>query len=38
MKIYIVMGNYTSKAFQGFMKDPKQDRSIAVKALTEAVG
>ena len=38
MKKYIVMGNYTAKAFQGFMKDPKQDRSIAVKALTEAVG
>ncbi|MDB9935841.1 GYD domain-containing protein [Candidatus Pelagibacter sp.] len=38
MKKYIVMGNYTAKAFQGFMKDPKQDRSIAVKTLTEAVG
>ena len=38
MKKYIVMGNYTAKAFQGFMKDPKQDRSTAVKALTEAVG
>ena len=38
MKKYIVMGNYTAKAFQGFMKDPKQDSSIAVKALTEAVG
>ena len=22
MKKYIVMGNYTAKAFQGFMKDP----------------
>ena len=32
------MGNYTAKAFQGFMKDPKQDRSSAVKVLTEAVG
>ena len=38
MKKYIVMGNYTAKAFQGFMKDPKQDRSPSVKALTEAVG
>ena len=38
MAKYYVMGNYTAKAFQGFMKDPKQDRSTAVKALTEAVG
>ena len=22
MKKYIVMGNYTAKAFQGFMKEP----------------
>ena len=35
MKKYIVMGNYTAKAFQGFRKDPKQDRTTAVKALTE---
>ena len=38
MAKYYVMGNYTAKAFQGFMKNPKQDRSTAVKALTEAVG
>ena len=38
MKKYIIVGNYTAKAFQGFMKDPKQDRSTAVKTLTEAVG
>jgi len=38
MAKYYVMGNYTAKAFQGFIKDPKQDRSTAVKALTEAVG
>ena len=38
MTKYYVMGNYTAKAFQGFMKNPKQDRSIAVKILTEAVG
>ena len=37
MAKYYVMGNYTAKAFQGFMRDPKQDRSTAVKALTEAV-
>ena len=38
MKKYIVMGNYTAKAFRVVMKDPKQDRSTAVKAWTEAVG
>ena len=38
MAKYIVMGNYTAKAFQGFIKDPKQDRSAAVKALTESAG
>jgi uncharacterized protein with GYD domain len=38
MAKYYVMGNYTEKAFQGFMKNPNQDRSTAVKALTEAVG
>ena len=34
MKKYIVMGNYTAKAFQGFMKDPTQDRSAAVIPVT----
>ena len=34
MAKYYVMGNYTAKAFQGFMKDPKQDRSTAVKAVS----
>jgi uncharacterized protein with GYD domain len=38
MKKYIVMGNYTAKAFQGFMKNPKQDRSTATTALCEAAG
>tara|TARA_A100000164_G_scaffold255485_1_gene227624 strand:+ start:240 stop:599 length:360 start_codon:yes stop_codon:yes gene_type:complete len=38
MAKYIIMGNYTPKAFQGFIKDPTQDRSTAVKALTESVG
>ena len=32
------MGNYTPKAFQGFMQNPDQDRAAAVKTLTEAVG
>ena len=38
MTKYIVMGNYTAKAFQGFIKDPKQDRAAAATALSEAVG
>ena len=37
MKAYI-MGNYTAKAFQGFLKDPASDRKVVVKQLTEAMG
>ena len=37
MKAYI-MGNYTAKAFQGFLKDPGSDRQAVVKQLTEAMG
>ena len=37
MKAYI-MGNYTEKAFQGFLKDPKTDRKAVVEQLTKAVG
>ena len=37
MKAYI-MGNYTEKAFQGFLKDPKSDRKAAVEQLTKAMG
>ena len=29
MKAYI-MGNYTEKAFQGFLKDPTSDRTAVV--------
>jgi len=36
MKAYI-MGNYTEKAFQGFMKDPTSDRKAVVEQLTKAV-
>ena len=35
MKKYIVMGNYTAKAFQGFMKNPSQDRAAAATQLSE---
>ena len=37
MKAYI-MGNYTEKAFQGFLKDPTSDRKAVVEQLTKAVG
>ena len=37
MKAYI-MGNYTEKAFQGFLKDPTSDRKAAVEQLTKAMG
>ena len=37
MKAYI-MGNYTEKAFMGFLKDPSSDRKAVVKQLTEAMG
>jgi uncharacterized protein with GYD domain len=37
MKAYI-MGNYTEKAFQGFLKDPKTDRKSVVEQLTKAMG
>ena len=37
MKAYI-MGNYTEKAFQGFMKDPTSDTKAVVEQLTKAVG
>ena len=37
MKAYI-MGNYTEKAFQGFIKDPSTDRKAVVDQLTKAMG
>ena len=38
MKKYIVMGNDTANVFQGFMKDPSQDRAAAATQLSKAVG
>ena len=38
MAKYYVMGNYTAQAFNGFIKDPKQDRAAAATALSQAVG
>ena len=37
MKAYI-MWNYTEKAFQGFLKDPKTDRKAVVEKLTKDMG
>ena len=37
IKAYI-MGNYTEKAFQGFLKDPSSDRKAVVEQLTKAMG
>ena len=38
MAKFYAMGNYTAKAFQGFIKDPNTDRSKAAKAAGDAVG
>ena len=38
MTKYIIMGNYTAKAFQGFIKDPSSDRKAVVEQLTKAMG
>ena len=37
MKAYI-MGNYTEKAFQGFLKDPTSDRKAVGEQVTKAMG
>ena len=36
-KMYI-MGNYTEKAFQGFLKDPTSDRKATVEKLIQGMG
>ena len=38
MKKFYVMGNYSAKAFQGFVKDPTQDRKKAVETILQATG
>ena len=38
MAKFYVMGNYSSQAFQGFVKDPGQDRGKAVEAISQAMG
>ena len=38
MTKFYAMGNYTAKAFEGFIKDPNSDRSKAAQAAGDAVG
>ena len=38
MAKFYAMGNYTAKAFEGFIKNPSSDRSKAAKAAGDAVG
>ena len=38
MAKFYAMGNYTAKAFEGFIKDPNTDRSKAAQAAGNAVG
>ena len=38
MAKFYAMGNYTAKAFEGFIKDPDSDRSKAAKTAGDAVG
>ena len=37
MAKFYAMGNYTAKAFEGFIKDPNTDRSKAAQAAADAV-
>ena len=38
MAKFYMMGNYTAQGFQGFLKDPKTDRSKAAQTAADAVG
>ena len=38
MAKFYLMGNYTSKAFQGFVANPDSDRSAAINYVAKAVG
>ena len=38
MAKFFLMGNFTEKAFAGFLKDPGSDRSDAAKKCSESVG
>ena len=38
MAKFYLMGNYTAKAFQGFIANPDTDRESAIKSVASAVG
>ena len=38
MAKFYLMGNYTAKAFQGFIEEPDSDRGAAIKAVASAIG
>ena len=38
MAKFYMMGNYTAQGFQGFLKNPKTDRSKAAQTAADAVG
>ena len=38
MAKFYALGNYTAQGFQGFVKDPKTDRSKAAQVAADAVG
>ena len=38
MSKFYVMGNYTPKALQGFIKNPSQDRAAAASELSKTIG
>ena len=38
MAKFYLMGNYTAKAFQGFIANPDSDRGAAIKAVASAIG
>ena len=38
MAKFYLMGNYTAKAFQGFIANPDTDRRAAINAVASAIG
>ena len=38
MAKFFALGTYSEESYQAFIKNPKQDRKAAVKALASAMG
>ena len=38
MAKFYLLGNYTAKAFQGFISNPDTDRGAAIEAVASAIG